>query len=76
MACLESLDLSDNLLEDADALGSLERLAELDLSGNDIDDFAFLERMPALRYVNATGNPRMGAALRSSLGERGVIVID
>jgi Leucine-rich repeat (LRR) protein len=56
-------------------LGNLARLRELDLSGNDIDDVAFLDRLTALRYVDLSGNPVRNRAVLERLEHRGVIVI-
>ncbi|CRK93086.1 CLUMA_CG006583, isoform A [Clunio marinus] len=57
---LQSLIITDNIIEDISGLARLDALLELDLSGNFMLDHSLLLplcTLSALRYLNLTGNP-------------------
>ena len=60
LKCLESLNLSNNLLSDIKGLEKLHNLSHLDFSNNKLDNIEslyILKVMPSLKHVKLNGNP-------------------
>ncbi len=60
LKCLESLNLSNNILSDIKGLEKLHNLSHLDFSNNKLDNIEklyILKVMPSLKHVKLNGNP-------------------
>ncbi len=70
---IESLNLSDNQIEELDGIEVIESLIEIDLENNEVESVEPLESLPNLEEATLTGNPVEEDAV-ATLEEAGVTV--
>jgi len=69
-------DTAVTTLADVADLPAVANAVQLDLTGTQVADLGWLERVPGLRELRLIGAPAAGGDQARALAERGVTVID